>query len=148
MHTADRLFADMQASLKAGTSDRTGVLRLLIAEIKNKEKEKQAKTGSPALTEEEVIAVLQKESKKRKEAIELFRKGGREDLARTEEAELVVIGGYVPAPMSDDEVRAVVERMFSRGSTDFNSLIRESMKELKGKVDGARLAQIIKERLG
>ena len=52
MHTADRLFADMQASLKAGTSDRTGVLRLLIAEIKNKEKEQQAKTGSPALTEE------------------------------------------------------------------------------------------------
>ena len=95
-----------------------------------------------------MIAVLQKESKKRKEAIELFRKGGREDLARTEEAELVVIGGYVPAPMSDDEVRVVVERMFSRGSTDFNSLIRESMKELKGKVDGARLAQIIKERLG
>jgi uncharacterized protein YqeY len=155
MTTAERVVADMTSSLKAGTTERTGTLRLLIAEIKNKEKEKQAGSisspqgnRSATLTEEEVIAVIQKESKKRKEAIELFKKGGREDLVKKDEAELRIIAEYLPKPLGDNEIQAVVERLFGEGHADFNSLMRESMKELKGKVDGTKLAELIKRRLG
>lgn len=148
MITAERLVADMKSSLKAGTSERTGVLRLLIAEVQNKEKEKQAKTGSPVLTEEEIVSVIQKESKKRKDAIELFKKGGREDLVKKDEAELLIIAEYLPTPLSEAEVQAVVDRLFAAGSADFNTLMREAMKELKGKVDGMKLAELIKQRLG
>ncbi len=147
MKITERLKEDLKSSLKAGLPDRTGVLRLLLSELQNKEKEKFAKSKNSSLSNEEVVAVLQRESKKRKEAILLFKKGGREDLVKKEESELKIIDEYLPEQMSLADVSAHVEKLIRDGFRDFNSLIKEAMKELKGKVDGGRLAEIIKERL-
>lgn len=147
MSVLERLKEDLKTSLKEGLSERVGVLRLLLSELQNKEKEKSAKTKDSALSNEEVVAILQRESKKRKEAITLFKKGGREDLVKREEGELKIINEYLPAQMSQDDVSAHVEKLIGKGFKDFNSLIKESMKELKGKVEGAKLAEIIKGKL-
>lgn len=146
--TLDRLQDDLKSSLKSGRTDRVGVLRLLLSELQNRAKEKFAKSGSGVLEEAEVMAVFQKEAKKRKEATELFRKGEREDLVTKEEGELRIIAEYLPQPMSRDEVVAHIEKLMSGGLRDFNPLMREAMKELKGKVDGQVLADMIKEKLG
>lgn len=146
--TLDRLQEDLKSSLKSGRTDRVGVLRLLLSELQNRAKEKFAKSGSGVLEEAEVMAVFQKEAKKRKEAAELFHKGKREDLVAKEEGELCVIAEYLPKPMSREEVAAHIEKLMSAGLQDFNSVMREAMKELKGKVDGQVLADMIKEKLG
>ena len=147
MGTQEKLKEDLKVSLKRGDSFRVGVVRLVLAELYNREKDKQVKSPGATLDENEVISVLQREAKKRNEAIELFRKGGREDLARKEENELEIIGEYLPKQLSVEEVASFVDKLMNQGLRDFNSLIKEAMKELKGKVEGQKLAEIIKEKL-
>lgn len=143
----DRLKEDVKNSLKGGLSERAGVLRLLLSELQNKEKEKSAKMKDATLSDEEVVAILQRESKKRKEVILLFKKGGRDDLVKKEDSELKIIDEYLPEQMPLADVSAHVEKLIGQGFKDFNLLIKEAMKELKGKVDGAKLTEIIKEKL-
>lgn len=147
MSISGRLREDLNASLKSGAKERAGALRLLLSELYNKGKDKQAKGEKPVLSEEEETAVLQRETKKRKEAIELFRKGNREDLAKKDEAELKVIGEYLPPELDPKEIKAVVDRLFAAGHKEFNALMRETMKELKGRVDGREVSEIVKEAL-
>ena len=145
MATHYRLREDLKTALLGGDKERAGVLRFLLAEIHNKEKEKQA--GEQSLSEEEAISVLQKEMKKRKEAVELFKKGGRDDLIKKEEAEIAVIESYLPKQLTPAEIKAVIDKIFESGSKDFNSLMREAMKELKGRADGRVVSELVKEKL-
>jgi len=143
-----RLTDDMKSALKAGDKPRLEVLRFVLAGIKGAEKDKNVKQPGVALTDEEVIAVLQKEAKRRKEAIELFRQGKRDDLVSKEEADLAVIMGYLPKEMSREEIGKVVEGLQAQGLNDFNSLMKETMKQLKGKADGKTVGEIIKGKIG
>ncbi len=146
MTLVGRIKDDLKNSLKTGASERVGVLRLLLSEINNKQKEKSGAANTP-LTDAEAVAVFQKEAKKRKEAIELFRKGNRGDLVKKEEAELMVIQEYLPKALSESEIKTVIEKLAATGLNDFNSLMKEAMKELKGKADGKMVGEIIKKRL-
>ncbi|MBU6500681.1 MAG: GatB/YqeY domain-containing protein [Patescibacteria group bacterium] len=146
MSLVDRIKEDVKASLKSGASARAGVLRLLLAELLNKEKEKFGGTGGN-LEDADAIAVLQKEAKKRKDAIELFRKGQREDLEEKDEAELKIVGEYLPQPMSVGEIGSIIDGVIAKGASDFNSIMKEAMKELKGRVDGRVVGNIIKEKI-
>lgn len=160
MSFIDRLNEDIKTALKSGNSEKAGVLRFLSAQIHNKEIEKRSTapggqaspTGGQAgmtetLTDAEAIEVLQKEAKKRNESIALFEKGGRMDLAEKEKKEMKMISEYLPQQMSREEVAAVVNRLHDGGLADFNSLIKESMKELKGRADGSLVSGVIKEIL-
>jgi|SRR3989344_457946 len=146
MNLKENIKVDLTAALKNGNKEKAGVLRFVLSEIQRKEKDKQGQSKPPELTDEEIIQVIQKEFKKRREAIDLFKKGGRADLVKKEEVELVFIEGYIPRQMSSEEIRAVIDKIFSQGNTDFNSLMRETMKELKGRADGGRVAELIKAR--
>ncbi len=144
----EKLTADLHQAQKANLSDRLSVLRMLLAQVKNREIEKRGKTGESTLEDTEVEEVLRREAKKRKEAAELFHKGGREDLADKEMKELATIETYLPAQMSEAEIEAVVASVRASGAGDFASIMREAMKQLKGKADGATVQQIIKKQLG
>ena len=141
----EKLKVDLNTALKAGAKERAGVLRLIIAEIHNKEKEKPIE--SQVLSDEETLGVLRKEAKKRKEAAELFRKGGRNDLAEKEEAELPVVQEYLPKALTKEEMKVTLERLFVAGSKDFNSLMREAIKEFKGAADGKLVGELVNEIL-
>lgn len=143
----DRATDDLKNSLKSGDKNRAGVLRLLIAELRNKEKEKFGGAGGK-LEDADALAVLQREAKKRKEAIELFRQGNREDLARKDEAELKIIEEYLPQQLSREEVAAVVDKLTYAAGGDFNSLMKVAMAELKGRADGKLVSEVVKEKLG
>lgn len=154
---ADKIKEDLKISLKSGameraagseprSSERAGVLRLLLAEVQNKEKEKFGGKGG-ALSDEDALAVFQKEAKKRREAIELFKKGNRDDLVKKDEAELVVIEEFLPKQLTQEEIRAAIDKLAVAGVGDFNSLMKEAMKELKGRADGRTVGEIIKEKL-
>ncbi len=136
--------------MKAGEAAKVGVLRLLVSALNNKKIEKQVKEGGEAeLKDEEVLEVVGKEAKKRKEAIALFLEGGREDLASKEESELKILGVYLPTQMAEADVRKIVEKVVAAAPVkDFGQIMKEVMKELKGKADAGLITKILKEELG
>jgi len=148
MSVKGKLENDLKDALRARDAERTSLARLMIAQIKNREIEKRSKEGTTdELSDEEVFEVLRRELKKRREAIELFKKGGREDLAGKEEREIGLIALYLPPEMGREEIEQVVERIIAGGSSDFNSAMREAMKELKGKADGRMVGEIVKGKI-
>jgi len=138
----------MKAAMKSGDRTRVDALRFVLAGLQGAEKDKYAKTPGVALTDEEAVAVLQKDVKRRKEAIELFKKGNRADLVNKEEADLAIIAEYVPKELSTEEIEKTVDALHAKGFSDFNTLMREAMKELKGRADGKIVGEIVKKKIG
>ena len=138
---------DLKSSMKNADTERVGILRLLMSAIHNEEIAKRGRGGSGPLDPDEEIAVLKREAKKRKESIELYRKGGRNDLAEKEERELKVINQYLPPEMSREAVEEKVKKVIAAGTKDFGLVMKEVMKELKGQVAGEVVAEVIKSLL-
>jgi uncharacterized protein YqeY len=148
MSLLKKITDDLKTAMKSGDRARVDVLRFMLAGIQGAEKDKFAKVPGVALTDAEAVAVLQKEVKRRREAIELFKKGNRADLVTKEEGDLKVIAEYVPKELSVEEIGKVVDALRAKGFSDFNSLMKEAMKELKGRTDGTIVGDIVKRKLG
>ncbi len=137
---------DFKASLKANNKLKSDVLRMLKSSIKNAEIEKRKE-----LSPEEVMAILSKEMKKRKEAVELYKKGERQELADKEEQEIKVISAYLPEELSDDEIRQMVLKAIpevkASGPADFGKVMGKLMSSLKGQADGNKVSGLVKEEL-
>ena len=135
----------MKAAMKSGDKARLEVLRFTLAGLNAAQKEKTLKEPEAKLSDEEVVKLLQKEAKKRKDSIELFKQGGRVDLVEKEEADLKIVYEYLPQELSREEVTAIVKNLKEKGFTDFSSLIRESMKAVQGRADGKLVGDVIKD---
>lgn len=120
------------------------VLRYIISQINYAEIDKKRE-----LNDEEVITELQKELKKRKDAIELFKKGKRNDLVTDEENQLKVLGRYLPAQMSEEELGKIVDQIFNSTTdrSNIGKIIGQVMGQIKGRADGADVARLVKEKL-
>lgn len=142
---------DLKNAMKSGDDFQVGVLRLLLSSFRNKEIEKKSKGLEPDLSEEEIVEVLSKEAKKRREAVELYGKAEREDLASKERKELEIIQKYLPAQLSEEEigksVRLAIERTGAKDIKDFGRAMAEAMKELKGRADAKTVSEIVKRNL-
>jgi len=136
---------DMKAALKGGDKARLEVLRFTLASLNPAQKEKALKDPQATLGDDEVIAILQKEAKKRKDAIELFRQGGRADLVAKEEGDLKVLYEYLPQELSRDEIVAMVKEAKAGGASDFGSIMKEVMKAAKGRADGKTVGDVIRD---
>ena len=151
MATKDTILNDLKEAMKARDAARLQVLRSLKAKIL--EKEISLRSGGKAeISEEQVVEVLVKAAKQRRESIEQFEKGGREDLAQAERAELEIIESYLPAQMGEEEIRTAVkqgiEETGAAGMQDMGRLMGLMMGRLKGKADGSAVNRIVKEELG
>lgn len=148
----NRIHSDLKEFLKAGKSFEAGILRLIISAVKNKEIEKKGKGLDADLSDEEMVEVLSKEAKKRKEAIDVYIKGGRPELAQKESDELAVIKNYLPKELNRGEIEKIVEAAIKNtsatGQKEFGKVMGEAMKELKGKADTSTVSGIIKNKLG
>lgn len=146
MSLMDKISQDLKLAMKAGEKNRLDVLRMLKAQIKNVEIDKGRE-----LTEEEEIQVLQSAAKKRKEAIDLYEKGERLELAAKEKEELAVIQAYLPRQLSQEEVDAVVSAVIAEidasSMKDMGRVMKEAMARLKGKTDGKLVQQIVRSKL-
>ncbi len=145
MSIKEKIEKDFLEAARAKDKVRLATLRLIKSSLENKRIEKMKD-----LTDEDSMAVLKTEAKKRKEAIESFESGGREEMAKAEKAELVIIEGYLPEQMSEEEVekkiREVVEKI-PEEERDFGKVMGMAMKELKGQADGQIVNQIVKKIL-
>jgi uncharacterized protein len=122
------------------------VLRMLKSALQNKKIELKKD-----LTDEQVAQIVKSEIKKRKESIEAFNSGGREELARKEEAEIVILDEFMPAQLSEEEVRekvsAIVDGLSDDQKENFGMTMGMVMKELNGKADGGLISKVLKELL-
>lgn len=139
---------DLKTAMKSGDQTTLGVLRMAIATMNNKKIEKKGKNLPEELTDEEILDLLSKELKKRKEAANLYKTGGRDDLAIKEEKEAVILAKYLPEQMSRTEVEKKVTEILSKiDAKDFGSAMKATLAELKGKADSKIVAEIIKAKL-
>ena len=143
----EKINSELKEALKAKDEKKSGILRMIISALRNKEIEKKGAGKEPVLTEEEVLDLVKKEAKKRKEAIALYEQGGRPELAATEKSELELIQTYLPAEMSREEIEKIILEIKNSGVSEFNVLIKEAMARLKGQADGKLVAEIVKSVL-
>lgn len=144
--------ADMKEAMKSRDVLKRMVLSLLQSAIKNRELQKRAKSGrTEELNDEEVLEVIVSEVKKRKESVESYEKGGREELARKEKDELNILMGYLPEQMSEDRIREEVRKTIAEtGAKDIKEMgkvLGTLMPKLKGRTDGQTVSRIVKEEL-
>ncbi len=152
MSLLDRLNHDLTEAMRAKDEVRKLALRSAKTAVLNAEVEKRGKEGPQAtLTEEEVLAVLSRQAKQRRESIAEFTKGGRMDLVAQEEAELAVLEAYLPRQLSQDEIIAVVRQVIAEvGATDpkqVGLVMRPAMERLRGQADGKLVNQIARDLL-
>lgn len=150
MNLKEKIQLDMKGSMKARDTLRLSVLRMLMAAISNKEIELRKK--DIGLSDAEVLGVLKSESKKRKDSITEFQRGGRADLVEKESKELKILSEYLPPELSDDEVLRIVTDAIretgASGPADFGKAMKQAMSVLKGRASGDRVSRILREKLG
>lgn len=150
MDIKEQIVNDMKSAMKEKDTLKLQVLRSLKSKLMEKEISER-KEGEATLSDEQTTGVLMKAAKQRKESIEQFESGGRDDLAEKEKAELKIIESYLPEMMDDDEIRKVVKEKISQlgasGLQDMGKVMGVVMSELKGKAEGAKISAIVKEEL-
>ena len=147
MKLKDKISEDLKAALKSGDKTRLLTIRSIRALILEFEKSGTDKE----MTEEDELKLLNSAAKKRKDSIEQYRKGNREDLAKSEEEELKIIMNYLPEQMNNDEIKKKVEEIAgnigAESKKDFGKLMSATMKELKGKADGKIVRETVEKVL-
>ena len=138
---------DMYTAMKAGEKESTNTLRITLAKLKDKQIEKR-----DDITEEEVIKIIQTLVKQRKESIELYIQGGRNELADIEKNEIALLKKYLPQMISENDIKNIVETVINEvGATsmsDMGKIMPEVMKRGKGLIDGRIAQKFVQESLG
>ena len=146
MSLMEQLHADMKTAMRDGDVLRRDTLRMVIAAAQNAAKEKRE-----PLSDEETLAVISREVKKRRESIKAYQDAGRDDLADKEQAEIDVLSPYLPEQLSRDEVRAlVIESIAASGASsprDMGRVMGQLMPRVKGRADGTLVSSLVNEEL-
>jgi uncharacterized protein YqeY len=141
-----RIQEDMKTAMKAGDKDRLGVIRLILAAIKQREVDERI-----VLDDDQVLLVLDKMVKQRRDSIGQYRAAGREDLATVEEAEVVVISGYLPEALSDEEIAGLIEAAIietgAAGPAGMGRVMAELKPKMQGRADMTAVSAKVKQRL-
>ena len=147
MSVFEQIQKDMYAAMKTGEKEKTRTLRTTLAKLKDKRIEKRED-----LSESEEIQVLRILVKQRKESVEMFEKGGREELASAEKAEIKIFDSYFPQMMPEDEIRNIVktvaEEVGATSMADMGKIMPEVMKRGKGLIDGKTAQKFVRELFG
>ncbi|MBU6336569.1 MAG: GatB/YqeY domain-containing protein [Acidobacteria bacterium] len=141
MAVIEQVQDDVKAAMKAGDRERVAALRLILSELQKAEKE----------GDDDELAVLRRERKRRHEAATAYREAGRAELAEAEESEAAVIEEYLPAELSDEELAAIVDGAIAQtgaeSPADMGQVMKAAMAKVDGRADGGRVSGMVKERL-
>ena len=143
----DRISDEMRAAMKAREQTRVSTLRMLMAAMKNTQVEK-----GHELSDDEVLEVVAREAKRRRESMEAFEKGGRAELVEKEGAELAVLEAYLPEQLGEDELGALVDEAIAETGAsspkEMGAVMKVVMGKVKGRADGAEVNRLIRQKLG
>jgi len=138
----EQLQSDLNAARKSGDKARTLLLGTIIADVRNREIELRRD-----VTDDDTIDVIRRGIKKRRESIEMYTKGARADLAEKERVEVDTLAAYLPAAVSDDELRAAVRAAIAGGAKNIGAVMGRVMPQFKGRAEGGAISAIAKEEL-
>ncbi len=146
MTLLEKLRKDMLTALKSGDKEKSQILKMVVANIKNAQIE-----SDKDLTDKDVEKILRKETKKIEDSIEQYKKMGRDDLVKREKSDLEIIQSYLPKLMSDENIKKVVEKKIvetgAQDMRDMGKVMGAVMKELEGKADGNTVKNIVQSML-
>jgi uncharacterized protein YqeY len=146
MELKDRITADMKTAMRAGEKDRLGVIRMLLAAIKQREVDERKE-----LTDADVLAVLEKMVKQRRESVAQYESGGRQDLADKETAEIAVLSTYLPEPLSDAEIEALIDAALAETGAeslrDMGKVMGLVKSRARGRADMGAVSARVKSKL-
>ena len=146
MSLFDTIQSDMYAAMKSGDKHKTGTLRVALSTLKDKKIEKRED-----LTDVEAIKIIQNLVKQRKEAADIYKENGRNDLMDNENAELEILNAYLPQMMSEDDLRILVKKVVedteASSLSDIGKVMPEVMKQSAGKADGKMAQSIVRDLL-
>ena len=146
MSLQDRVQTDIAVAMRGGDALRRDVLRIVVSAAYNVEK----REGRP-LTDDEYLAVLSREVKTRRESVEAFRSGGRDDLAEKEEAEIAIIGEYLPAALTEDEIATLVHQGIAAtgasSARDMGKVMGWLAPRTRGRADGKHVSELVVQAL-
>lgn len=145
----DQIQADLTAAMKARDAETVSVLRMAVAAVKEA---KVAGDQARELTDDDVLAVLAKEAKRREEAAAAFTEGGRDEQAAKELSEKEILARYLPAPLTDEELEAIVDEVLAAEGLSEPSQMGQAMKAVTARVagrrDGRAVSAVVRSRLG
>ncbi len=136
-----RLRNDLKDATRQRDQVRMDTIRMALTAFRNEE----VARSRQALSEQDRYALLEKQIKQRRESAELFRQGNRSELAEKEEREAQILAAYLPARLTDDEIRAVVSKLIEENGKDFRKVMPLASKETRGRADGKRVSEIVRE---
>lgn len=142
----EQINQDLKQAMLNKEAELTSVLRMLISAIRNKEITLR-KDGKAELSDEQVLEVISSEVKKRRDSVEAYISGGRQELADKENAEIKILEKYLPEQMSDEELEKVVKEVIAGGDENFGKVMGQVMAKVKGKADGGKVGEIVKKLL-
>lgn len=147
MNITEKIQADVVSAMKAHDKERVSALRMIVCEL-----QKAAKEAKEDFGEEQELKVLVAEKKKRQQAADAFREGGRAESAAKEESEAAVIDTYLPQAMDEDELSALVEEAVAStgagGIRDMGQVMSALMPQVSGRADGRMVSDMVRKRLG
>lgn len=147
----ERVNDDLQAAMKARDKARLRALRSLRTALTNKEIEQRQEGKETVLSEQDELAVVQKQVKQRKDSIEQYEEADREDLAEKEREEIEVLEEYLPEKMSDEELadrlEAIIDQVGASSMADMGPVMGRAMEELRGRADGSRVQKMVRQFL-
>ncbi|RMG37648.1 MAG: GatB/YqeY domain-containing protein [Gammaproteobacteria bacterium] len=146
MTLKSRIQDDMKTAMKAGEKARLGVIRLIMAAIKQREVDERTE-----LNDEQVLAVLDKMVKQRRDSIKQYKDAGRNDLAEAEQAEVEIIQGYLPAALSEEEIATIVEQAIAEvgaeSMKDMGKVMGKVKPQVQGRADMGAVSALVKQKL-
>ena len=149
MSLKEQLDADLRAAMKAKDGTRIDAIRMLKAAITNfaiARTDPKAKDFGKEVTEADLLGVVEKQIRQRRESVEMYKKGNRSDLVEQEEAEIAVLEAYLPRQLSREEIKREVEALIAAlGTKEFPKIMREAATKLKGRADGKLVNEVVKE---
>lgn len=147
----DRLTEDLKTAMREKDKVRLRTLRSVRAAITNEEIDKRQEGEGGELDEQEQLAIVRKQVKQRKDSIEQYETAGRDDLVQKEQEEIDVLEDYLPQPLSDEELRAklesIIDEVGAESMGDMGPVMGRAMSELRGRVDGSRVQQHVRDLL-
>lgn len=147
MSLREQINEDMKAAMKARESEKLAAIRLLQAALKQKEVDERI-----TLTDADILAILDKMVKQRKDSIDQYKAGNRPDLVAKEEFELSVLGTYMPQPLSEAEINSLIDKIIAEtgaaGAKDMGKVMNALRPRVAGRADMGKLSGLVKSRLG
>ncbi|HOP34545.1 MAG TPA: GatB/YqeY domain-containing protein, partial [Defluviitoga tunisiensis] len=138
---------DLKKYMKEKNTLALNTVRLVIAEIKNKEVEKNSE-----ITDEEILQIIRKQIKMREDSIQQFRSANREDLAEKEAQELEILKNYLPEDLTDEEldkiIQETIKELNASSKKDFGRVIKEVIQKVQGRADNKKISELISKKLG